>query len=239
MLSALPRPILSGVAILQLFMAFAAVPGEVDRFCRKGFRADPRTGRVEDVCTILAVDRGNVTYIEPGFRQLVIGKYVPAAQAFVPPTEAPIRLLQSPHGWHIVVSSFLKRGEESGAALHVTFLDPNRKLHGTDEALMTLEASEVGNFFGGADDILAIQSNEEHSYNSMTNIWLLPARGDPQQLIDLNATIGRFSKGGRRNRPGVWIRRQTYDGGHAETKGWLDEFWVWDAAKKSLTFEKE
>ena len=92
---------------------------------------------------------------------------------------------------------------------------------------------------GGTDDLLVITSNEEHSYNSSTNIWLLPERGAPLSLIVVNATLGKFSKAGKHARPGVWLKRQSYDGVHAETKGWVDEFWVWDPANKSLTPEKK
>jgi hypothetical protein len=104
---------------------------------------------------------------------------------------------------------------------------------------MALERIEVGHLFGGTDEIVAIQSNEEHSYDSMSGMWLLPQRGEPQQLIDINATLGKFSQGGNKLPPGAWIRRQTYDGVHAETEGWVDEFWVWDTARKSLTSKRD
>lgn len=227
------------IAIFQLLAASPAVPGEVDRFCWRSFEPDPKTGRAEDVCKILAVEHGSVTYTEPGLRSLVIGKYVGVAQRFFARTEAPIGDLRSPNGWHIVVGSFLPKDEKSGAMLHIRFLGPDGKPRGTEEALMTLEAIEVGHLFGGPDDILAIQSNEEHSYNSMLGIWVLPEHGNPQKLIEMNATLRRFSRGHNGARPGAWISRQTYDGAHAETKGWVDEFWVWDPARKSLVHEEK
>jgi len=228
------------VVVLQLLAASAALAGEVDRFCRKSFVPDAVASR-EDICDILATDQDGVAYIQPGIRRLIIGKYVSAVQRLVPRTEAPIRDLRSPRGWHIVVSSFLyKEGEKAGlAGLRVRFFGPDGKLRGIGEVLMVLEGDEVGHLFGGDDDIFVIQSNVEHSYNSMVNMWLLPERGTPQRLIDVNATLGEFSKIGGGARPGVWIRRQTYDGEHAETKGWADEFWVWDPTKKSLTREKQ
>jgi hypothetical protein len=233
------KPIVTAIAVFLVFAASAAVPGEVDRFCWKSPVTDPKTGRTEDVCQILAVERGSVTYIQPGFRAVVIGKYVSGGQRFVPQAEAPIRDLRSPHGWHIVVSSFLPRDEESDAMLRVRFFGPDGKLRGTAEVLMTLEGIEVGHLFGGSDNILALQSNEEHSYNSMTDMWLLPERGAPQELIEMNATFGKFSKGANGTRPGAWLSRETYDGVHAETKGWVDEFWAWDPARKSLTVDKK
>ncbi|MGD0497080.1 MAG: hypothetical protein ABSC23_01455 [Bryobacteraceae bacterium] len=225
--------------MIQLFAAFAVVAGEVDRYCWKPLAEGPKTGRAEDVCLTLAVNNGSVTYTEAGLRSLVIGKYVGAAQRFVPGTEAPIRDLRSPDGWHIVVSSALLRGAEAGAMLRIRFFGPGGEPRGTAEVQMTLEGDEVGHLFGGADNILAVQSNEEHSYNSMTDIWLLPKQGEPRKLIEMNAILGRFSSGSKGTRPGVWIRRQTYDGVHAETKGWLDEFWIWDPARKSLTLERK
>jgi hypothetical protein len=76
--------IVVAMASFQLLAVPAALPGEVDRFCRKSFVPDPKTGRTEDVCAILAVERDSVTYIEQDFRRLVIGKYVSAGQRFVP-----------------------------------------------------------------------------------------------------------------------------------------------------------
>jgi len=169
----------------------------------------------------------------------VIGKYIGASQRWVPGTEAPIRDMRSPSGWHIVVSSFLPHDEGSSASLRIRFFGSDGKLRDTQEALMALEGTEVGYLFGGTDDIFVIQSNEEHSYNSMTSMWLLPTRGKPKELIESNLTFGKFSKSGQGSAPGVWISRQTYDGVHAETKGWVNEFWAWNAAEKTLTVLKK
>jgi len=216
-------------ASLTSVLALSAAPGEIDRHCWNA-------GGAEDICQILTFDEGSVVYNELGFRRLVIGKYVSAAQRFVPRAEAPIRDLRSSHGWHIVVSAFLQREQgESGAMLRIRFFGPRGEPRGKAEVLMTLEEAEVGELFGGGDDILAVQSNEEHSYNSTADIWLLPHQGKPIELLEMNATISKFSKTGERTPPGVWIKRQTYDGVHAETKGWVDEFWVWNPAKKRLT----
>jgi hypothetical protein len=178
-------------------------------------------------------------YTESGFRQLVIGKYANSGQRFVPHNEAPIRDLRSPRGWRVIVSSFLRRDESPEAGLRVRFFGPDGKIRRTDKILMTLEEVELGNLFGATDDILAITSNEEHSYNSSTDIWLLPERGEPRELIAANATLGKFSRVGRDARPGVWIKRQSYDGVHAETKGGVDEFWLWDPTKKSLALDRK
>jgi hypothetical protein len=107
-------------SLIKLLMASAAVPGEVDRHCWKSPLPDSK----EEICQILAVDEGRVTFIEPGVRSLVIGKYVGAAQRFVPRTEAPIRDVRSPQGWHVVVSLFLAREEES-AKLRIRFFGPD------------------------------------------------------------------------------------------------------------------
>ncbi len=210
---------------LQLVAAYAAVSREVDRVCRAGS------------CNILTIQQGSVKLVDT-LRSLRMGEYVQAAQKLVPSDEAPIRSIVSSHRWHIIVSAFLDHSDESEAGLRLRFFGPDGKLRATDAVSMTLEQLEIGRLFGGDDEILAIQSNEEHAYNSKTDMWVLPEHGPPKQLIDANATFGKFSKDSGA-RPGVWISRQTYDGVHAETKGWADEFWVWDAKAKSLTLLRE
>ncbi len=210
--------------IFPFLVAEAAQPAEVDRFCHSGD------------CDVLAVHQGEVKLTD-SLRSLNLGDYVPAAQYLVPRQEAPIRSLVSTRRWRIVVSAYLDHSDESEAGLRVRFFGPEGKLRATDQVLMGLEQIRIGRLFGGDDDILAIQSNEEHSYNSRTDIWLLPEHGVPRRLIDANATFGKFSKDGG-DRGGVWISRQTYDGVHAETKGWRDEFWAWDARSQSLVLHQ-
>jgi hypothetical protein len=222
-------------AVLLLVATSTAFAVEVDRFCWKSHLPDEKTAPSEDVCHILEVEQGNVTYVEPGTRRLILGKYVSAAQRFVPRTEAPIRELLSARGWHIIVSSVLQK--EDLPRLRIRFFGPDGSLRAIKETLMALEQVEIGRLFGGTDDGLAIQSNEEHSYNSRTSLWLLPERGGPKELIESNAVLGKFSKGANTARPGVWISRQSYDGLHSETKGWVDEFWEWNPVRKSLILE--
>jgi hypothetical protein len=215
------------VAVLLLVAPSAAFAVEVDRICWKS--------DVPDVCEVLEVAQGNVTYTGPGTRRLVLGEYAGAAQRFVPRTEAPIRDLRSARGWHIVVSAVLQK--EDLPRLRIRFFGPDWSVRATKEALMMLEQVEIGRLFGETDEVLAFQSNEEHSYNSRTSVWLLPERGGPKELIESNAVLGRFSKGSNTARPGVWISRQSYDGLHSDTKGWVDEFWAWDPARRSLILE--
>jgi hypothetical protein len=210
---------------LQLVVVSAAPPAEVDRHCRNGY------------CDVLNVRDGVVRLVDSQ-RTLDLGKYVAAAQDLVPRNEAPIRVLLSPSGWRIVVSAFLGHADEAEAGLRVRFFGPDTRLRMMDTVLMALEQVEIGRLFGGDDEILAIQSNEEHSYNSRTDIWLLPERGAPKRLIDVGAKFGKVAKDPG-TRPGIWISRQTYDGVHAETKGWEDEFWIWDAKNKSLALRQK
>jgi hypothetical protein len=156
----------------------------------------------------------------------------------VPPTEAPIRDLRSPRGWHVVVSSFLHQ-EDSTAALRVRFFRPDGKLAGTDEGPMMLDDTVIGRLFGGPDEIFAFVSSENRNFNSTTEIWLLPRQGEPRRLLDRNATLGKFSKNGNQNRAGVLLRRETYGGINGDTKGWIDEFWIWDPATKVLTRDQK
>jgi hypothetical protein len=85
--------------------------------------------------------------------------------------------------------------------LRVRLFGPEGDLRATNEVLMTLEEIEIGRLFGGTDDILAVQSNEEHSYNSMASVWLLPERGEPKELIEDHASLGKFARGGNNVRP--------------------------------------
>jgi hypothetical protein len=210
---------------LYLLAASAVFASEVDRVCRNG------------ICEVLTVQDGVVRLVD-SVRTLDLGKQVPAAQTVVPRNEAPIRVLRSLNGWRILISAFLAHSGESEAGLRVRFFGADARLRTTDTVLIALEQVEIGRLFGSDDDILALQSNEEHSYNSTADIWLLPERGRPKRLIHANATIGNFIKNSG-TRPGIWIRRQTYDGVSAETKGWVDEFWVWDAKNKSLALRQE
>ncbi len=209
------------IALFQILAAPAAVPGEIDRACLNGY------------CNILAVQNGRVRLLD-SMRNLIIGHYVEPDQHLVPQTEAPVRDLRSKRGWRIVVSAFLDHGEESEAGLRARFFAPDGTLTSTDEFLMDLEDAEIGYLFGGSDEIVAVTSYEEHVYNVQTDIWLLPKHGNPTQLIEIVGTLGMIVKAGAKATPGVWIRRQTYDGVHAETKGWVNEFWIWAPRKKSL-----
>src|SRR5207245_1726944 len=152
---------------LHLLLVSAAVLGEIDRVCHNGY------------CTVLKVQDGRVRLIDP-VRSLVMGKYIQSDRHLVPPTEAPIRDLVSARRWHIVISAFLDHGDNSEAGLRARFFAPNGTPRGTADALMALEQADVGYLFGGEDDILALTSNEEHAYNSRTDIWLLPKQGSPR-----------------------------------------------------------
>ncbi len=220
-------------ASFALLNCFAAVPGEIDRSCW----TSPAPGSNEQICQILAIHQGVVKFTEPG-RTVDIDKYVAAAQSFVPRTEAPIRELRSRQGWHVVVSSFLDH-KERFVGLRIRFFGPDLRLRSKADVAGWLEDIESGVLFGGSDEIVAVQSNWEHAYNSETDIWLLPAQGAPRHLLKLNATIGHFSAGSDSRPPGLKLQRQTYDGLNAETKGWVTKFWVWDRAHKSLMLQKK
>jgi hypothetical protein len=200
-----------------LLIATAAGAKEVDRVCRN------------DDCSFLSVEQG-VVLLRDSSRSLKLGAYVRTAQPLVPHYEAPIKSLRSPRGWHIVIGAFLYHSDQGEAGLRIRFFEPNGKLQATRPVLMALEQLQLGHLFGGDDDILAITTNEEHSYNSTTDIWLLPEGGVPKRLFDGNATFELLPATDR----GIRINRQTYDGEHAETKGWKAEFWLWDPAGKVL-----
>jgi hypothetical protein len=207
---------------LQCLALYAAVPGEIDRVCRNGY------------CTTLTVEHGQVRLSDP-LRTLLLGSYLESDQHLTPPTEAPIRDLVSAGGWHVVFSAFLDHGEGSEAGLRIRFYDSDATLRGTADILMALEQVTTGYLFGGTHDIVAVTSSEEHAYNVRTDIWLLPNHADPKLLLRITGVYKQFWNGNGAHRPGVMISRETYDGVHAETKGSIPEFYVWDRRRRELT----
>lgn len=212
--------------IFTLVAAPAAVQRQVDQVCR-GY------------CSILAIQRGAVRFTEQGPRaprNLILGRYLLTAQSLVPSTEAPIRDFRSRDGWRIVASAFLRHDAENEGVpgLRLRFFDPKGVARLTDDVLMSLIHADIGRLFGGPDEIFAVTSNEEHAYNTQTEIWFLPASGPPKLLLTIAGGIQAFSKGSAEALPGVRIARQIYDGVHAESKGTIREFYTWDRATKSL-----
>jgi len=191
---------------------------------------------VHDECQFLTVRQGLVHFIDfpPLSRNLVLGRYAASYQGLVPATEAPLRGARSSDGWVVVVAAFLDH-TAGGQSLRVRMYSPDGTRRGPYEVMAALEEFEFGDIFGTADKILAITSTEEHAYNVKTNVWLLQDNRIPKQLMDTPAVLlrPRRREGGRP--AGLTIRRQTYDGLHAETKGWAEEFWIWDPTSKSLT----
>jgi hypothetical protein len=211
----------------QILAATATVPGQIDSICRAH-------------CEVLAVQDGKVKFIDrwPPTRNLDLGKYAPAAQRLVPRTEAPVLDLRSPRGWRVVASVYLDHDEDE-ILMHLRFFGPDERLRLTGGVLFTLEQADIGNLLGGSDEIFAITSNEEHAYNSQTEIWLLPERGDPKPLLQFPGVFQDFSGQAAGSVPGVTIARQTYDGVHAETKGTVEEFYTWDRDRKTLILQKQ
>jgi hypothetical protein len=210
---------------LQILAASGTVPGQIDSVCRA-------------YCQALAVQNGLVRFVDmvQPPRNLIIGRYVRSDQRLVPRSEAPIRDLRSRHGWRVVVSAFLNH-EQGESALRLRFFDPSGALEMTYDVLSDLEQVDIGGLFGGSDEVFAITSDEEHAYNTRTEIWFLPNIGKPKTLLTLPGVYGRFSRAAAGKVPGVVVNRQTYDGLHADTKGTLEEFYVWSPEAKSLTLQ--
>ena len=207
--------------ISQLIVA-TPIPGQIDSVCR-GY------------CSALTVQGGIVRFVdqEPGTRKWTIGHYLGADQRLVPAMEAPVRHLRSKRGWRIVASAFLNH-DECTAQLRLHFLAPDGMQRTTEDVSSVLEQVQIGNLFGGSDEIFAITTNELHVYNNETEIWFLPERGEPKRLLRIlgvYATLTRIAAG---KIPGVTVARQTYDGVHSDTKGTVQEFYTWDAETKSL-----
>lgn len=219
------RGVIQMFVILQLAAAPAPVPGQIDSICRAQ-------------CEILAVRSGNVTLVDRMLdRNIALGKYAAQAQHLVPRTEAPVVDARSHRGWRVVVSVYLDHDQDE-VMTHVRFFAPDGKLRMSTEALMTIEQSEIGNLFGLSDEIFALTSNEEHSYNAQSEIWFLPVSGEPRLLLEIGGDYGKFSAETGGGAAGLTVARQTYDGVNAGTKGTADEFYVWDRGLKSLTLRK-
>lgn len=216
------------INILQvLSLAAATIPGQVDSVCR-------------EYCQALAVQGGIVKYIDqtpPAPRTFDIGRYLAGDQTILPPTEAPIRDLRSQRGWRIIASAFLHHDadNEGEPAVRIRFYDSHGSQQLTDDVLESLQRLSASRPFGGEDEILVVTSEEEHSYNVETELWYLPGNGKPKRLLWVRGVFQAFAPAGQV--PGVSISLQTYDGEHAETKGLVREFYVWDPRAKSLTVQ--
>ena len=149
---------------------------------------------LQAACESLVVREGQVHFVDPALnRDLILGPYVRADQRFVPRNEAPLRELRS-DGWRIVVSALLGRAE-GGAKLRIRFFDPRGGLRGSSDAMMDLVDAQLGHLFGRSDEILAFTCDEEHAYNVQTEVWLLPERGKPKLLVEVQGMLGEFVAG--------------------------------------------
>lgn len=212
--------------IFQVVAAAAVVPGQIDRECRA-------------FCATLAVQDGVVRFIDsmPPTANLEVGRLVGADQRLVPRTEAPIRDLRSPRGWHVVIGASLDH-EELVVRLRLHFFSPDGALKEEGELLSALVSTEIGTLFGGTDEILAVTSVEKHSYNDQSEIWLLPEDGKPKLVLALDGSFRTVAGNPSSVMRGITVERQIYDGVHAETKGTVQEFYVWDPKAKSLTLRR-
>jgi hypothetical protein len=186
--------------VFQLVAASAGIQGQVASDCRRG------------KCDILAVQKGRVGRIDQWLdRDLDLGQYAADAQHLIPQTEAPISDLRSRRGWRVVASVYFEHDNDE-IRMKVRFFGPDGKLRLTGEGLYFLLEAEIGNLFGGSDEIFAITSNEEHAYNVLTEICFLPERGSPKILIENQGTFEKFlgkscGRGARRHDGPPDIRR--------------------------------
>ncbi len=192
------------------------VPGQLDAICRAQ-------------CEILALQQGSVKYLDrrAPATTIVLGKYAASAKNLAPPTELPVSDLRTPRGWRVVVTAYLDH-EEDDLMSHVWFFGPDGKLASRGEALSFIEEAKVGRL-ASVVEIYALTSVEEHAYNAQTTIWLLRQSGEPKAVLEISGMLAGLSDNG------VTVRRQTYDGVHAETKGTVAELYVWNAATESVT----
>jgi hypothetical protein len=212
--------------LVILLFASGGIPGQIDAICH-------------GPCRGLEVRNGTVRFIDrapEAPRTVVLGRYVPTAQRFVPRVEAPIRDLKSPGGWHVVVSAFLHHDEENEGEIgtRVRFFAPGATVSAQQVIPGRVQQASIGRLFGGADDVFAIATEDEHAYNVDTEIWLLPKGDKPRSILSLPGVYEQFVGSGDHQTAGVRVSRETYDGEHSETKGRVPEFWKWNPENKSL-----
>lgn len=194
-----------------------------------------------DDCTRLTVGAGHVFWLRPApfgqSERIEIGSYERRGEDAVPAREAAIRDLRSAAGWRVVVSVFLHRDKENAgdAGLRVRFFDPHGSLRTEDTVMAFLQDVELGRPFGGTDEIFMISSWQEHVYNVETDVWYLPAEGKPRRILFDVGSFASFVNGPSTVPKGIVILHQTYDGVDADTKGWLQQFYAWDPATRTLT----
>ncbi len=200
-----------------------AAPGVIDRVCR-------------DKCVSLVIQNGNVKLVDQWLnRTVVLGNYAAQARSLVPPAEAPLRSLRSPRGWRIAVSAYLDH-EQDALGTHIRFFAPGGTLKVTGDALASVEWAETCELRGANDELFVITSWEEHAYNTQTQIWLLPEQGDSRSVLEMQGTFSGLV-GGPRAR-GLRMLRQTYNGADANTKGTVEELYLWDLKTKSLRLQR-
>jgi hypothetical protein len=168
------------LSALPLLMTNTTVPGQIDKICRG------------NLCQFLAVQQGMVRYIEQEpARNFVIRRYQSQVQPLVPKSEAAIRILRSSRGWQVAVSAFLDHAE-SAVGLRLRFIAPDHTARITEDVMYGLDLVKLNMPFGDGSEIFVITTEEEHSYNVSTEIWLLPEQGDPTPLAVVRGTIDHF-----------------------------------------------
>lgn len=190
-----------------------------------------------EYCERLTISGNSVWYSQtvPASRVL-IGRYLKVRHPPIPATEAAVLVLRSLGGWSVVASAFLHHDalNEGEPAIRLRFWSASGRLTTTHDVLAKIEDRKIGRLFGGNDEIFAINSWEEHVYNTLIELWFLPTVGDPKLLLNAQGTFKKFSEGGPQEDPGVTILRETYDGVHADTKRYTEEFYIWNSESKTL-----
>jgi hypothetical protein len=224
--AALPVKVMTHPLLCLYFAAAVSLPGQVDSACFNGR------------CEFLTVRAGMVHFaaLGPPARDFPIGRYVETARHLVPASEAPIWSGHSTGGLRVVVSAVLDH-ENGCSALRVRFLRRDGRSLAQDKMIAVPETVRMGHLFGGKDELFGITATEEHVYNVETVIWLLS--GDvtaPKEILRTEGVLRTFIT--HPGKQGVWIDHETYNGVDARTKGWIRQFWVWDAKRKALTLQR-
>jgi len=216
-----------------LFLTLAFMAGtaqSAQQLDRKCFQSD---------CLTLAVEKGIVfgQHTGPQVGKLKIGEFDARGIGFVPTTEAPIQYSRTERGWVAVVAARVPKDFILWPELRLYLIDPAGHQRSQEDLYTLLHDFRVGRILNTRTELAEVSTVGDHSYVVRTLIWLLPeVNSRPKLLLHGEGLLNRIqpvTASGRE--PGFWIDRETYDGIHAETKGWKPEFWAWDEDHKILT----
>ena len=196
---------------------------------------------LQEDCVVLTVEGGKVFAERTGefAGKREVANYDSKGASLVPKTEAPIRFSKTPGGWTAVVTAYLPEEFDFDAPeLRLYLFDPGGKRAAMDDNYSLLGSFDAGRILNTEDEFALISSTGAHAYVVRTSAWFLPASGPPKHVLDVPGLLASTQESNA-GPPGLFIYRQTYDGIHAETKGEVKEFWIWNPDRKTFALKPD